>query len=113
MPMVACRALLLAGLAVLPWLTADPPAATEVSSAATADTAAADFEALRSQALSGDTMAQYHLGLTYAFGEGGAVDAPQAVAWFRKAAEQGNREAQYFLGYAYHRGAGVTADPMQ
>jgi TPR repeat protein len=37
-------------------------------------------------------------------------DATQAVAWFRKAAEQGNADAQNSLAHAYHEGKAVPKD---
>ena len=40
-------------------------------------------------------------------------DAAQAVAWFRKAAEQGNAKAQFVLGLKYGTGDGVPQDYQQ
>ena len=37
-------------------------------------------------------------------------DYPQAVKWFRKAAEQGNAFAQFNLGQIYTQGKGVPQD---
>jgi hypothetical protein len=39
-------------------------------------------------------LAQYKLGIGYAYGLGVTKDEAQAVTWFRKAAEQGNEDAQ-------------------
>ena len=40
-------------------------------------------------------------------------DDKQAVAWYRKAAEQGNVDAQYNLGVKYEYGKGVAQDYKQ
>ncbi|MCY1306228.1 Sel1-repeat-containing protein YbeT [compost metagenome] len=48
--------------------------------------------------------------MAYLNGIGVEIDAPAAVRWFRKAAEQGNADAQFFLGIAYARGDGVEQD---
>ena len=39
-----------------------------------------------------------------------AKSYPEAVKWFRKAAEQGHSEAQYYLGCCYDSGEGVDQD---
>ena len=46
----------------------------------------------------------------YFRGEGVPKDSVQAVAWFRKSAEQGKSTAQYALGLMYFRGEGVPKD---
>jgi hypothetical protein len=46
----------------------------------------------------------------YREGKGVTRDYGQAVAWYRKAAEQGNAKAQFFLGGMYYVGEGVTRD---
>lgn len=56
----------------------------------------------------GNAEAQFHVGLSYAKGQGNPKDDKQAVDWFRKAAEQGHREAQTKLGYMYATGKGVA-----
>jgi TPR repeat protein len=43
----------------------------------------------------------------YLNGEGVPQDYPEALNWFRKAAEQGLASAQGNLGYMYHNGKGV------
>ena len=40
-------------------------------------------------------------------------DDRQAVAWYRKAAEQGDASAQYLLGLSYATGDGVPQDYLQ
>jgi TPR repeat protein len=57
--------------------------------------------------------AQYNLAITYRQGEGVQQDLKQAVAWYRKAAEQGDAEAQYNLGVTYRKGEGVQQDFKQ
>jgi hypothetical protein len=53
------------------------------------------------------------LGVIYATGDGVKQDNVQAVAWFRKAAEQGEATAQYNLGLMYAKGQGVAKDYAQ
>ena len=52
--------------------------------------------------------AQLYLGDLYGNGQGVGQDYVQAVAWFRKAAEQNNAQAQFNLGLSYAKGYGVT-----
>ena len=65
---------------------------------------------LRPLAAQGDAYAQYNLGVAYAYGEGVAQDAIEAVRWYRLAAAQGNAVAQFNLGSAYENGEGVAQD---
>ena len=58
----------------------------------------------------GDAEAQFALGLKYETGSGVAVDAAEAVRWYRKAAEQGDPPAQAAMGELYARGFGVPQD---
>ncbi len=59
------------------------------------------------EAQNGDGLSQLNLGLAYLNALGGLpTDEPQAVYWFRKAAEQGYAAAQYNLGEAYAQGLG-------
>ena len=53
-------------------------------------------------------MAQFSLGVAYADGRGVAQDAGEAVAWYRRAAEQGHAVAQFTLGLSYDNGDGVA-----
>ena len=46
-------------------------------------------------------------------GDGVPQDDREAVAWFRKAAEQGNAGAQYGLGVMYANGDGVPQDDRE
>jgi TPR repeat protein len=49
----------------------------------------------------------------YIYGRGVAKDEPQAVQWFRKAAEQGNAAGQAWLGFMYEHGRGISKDEAQ
>jgi TPR repeat protein len=57
--------------------------------------------------------AQYNLGVMYEQGKGVQQDYKQAVAWYRKAADQGMADAQYNLGVVYRQGQGVQQDSKQ
>src|ERR1700730_2045569 len=58
----------------------------------------------------GNAEAQYLLGAAYENGYGVIQNYGEAVAWYRKAAEQGFVQAQNNLGHAYHHGTGVLKD---
>jgi TPR repeat protein len=49
----------------------------------------------------------------YANGLGVPQDDTQAVAWYRKAAEQGDAVGQQSLGYMYSNGRGAPRDPTK
>ena len=53
-------------------------------------------------------MAQSNLGVMYENGRGVTQNNPEAVKWFRRAAEQGHAMAQNNLGFMYEKGRGVT-----
>ncbi|HET6972292.1 MAG TPA: SEL1-like repeat protein, partial [Phenylobacterium sp.] len=61
----------------------------------------------------GDAKAMHNLGVYEFRGEGGPVDLPSAVGWFRKAAAAGVVESQYNLGLLYQSGSGVPKDLAQ
>ncbi len=61
----------------------------------------------------GDPNAQALLGQCHALGQGVAVDAAQAVQWYRRAAVQGHVAAQTNLGLAYDTGQGIEQDQTQ
>ena len=61
----------------------------------------------------GDAIAQYNLGLMYAYGEGVPEDDAEAVRWYRLAADQGHAGAQYNLGVMYANGRGVPEDDAE
>jgi TPR repeat protein len=66
---------------------------------------------LLTRAQTGDSDAQYQLGLLY---ERGSTDIPKdyskALEWFRRSAEKGNPKAETALGIAYGHGYGVVED---
>ena len=58
----------------------------------------------------GDAVAQYHLGLLYANGQGVLKDDAQARQWYEKAAVQGHVDAQVNLGMLLDYGRGGPQD---
>ena len=58
----------------------------------------------------GTKLAKPSLGLCYECGLGVQRDYPEAVKWYRKAADQGVATAQCRLGFCYHNGQGVQQD---
>lgn len=54
---------------------------------------------------SGNSLAQYRLGVLYYNGQGVPEDEQQAIYWWKKAAAQGYTEAMFQLGSAYLFGA--------
>lgn len=63
---------------------------------------------------SGNTLAQYRLGMLHYQGDGVPEDEKQAVFWWKKAAAQGHVESMFQLGSAYLFGvqaARTVADP--
>jgi TPR repeat protein len=57
--------------------------------------------------------AEFELGKMYFHGTGMPQDLPEAIKWFRKAAEHGVASAQNQLGFAYAHGQGVRQDYFQ
>ena len=51
--------------------------------------------------------------MRYQEGRGVAKDEPEAVWWFRKAADQGHIAAQVNLGEMYRHGRGVAEDEAE
>ena len=58
----------------------------------------------------GHAVAQYHLGLLYANGQGVPKDDAQARQWYEKAANQDHADAQVNLGSLYDYRRGVPQD---
>lgn len=56
---------------------------------------------------SGDSEAQFELGMLYADGQGVKQSYTEAFKWFRKSADQGNINALHVIGLAYKNGIGV------
>src|SRR5205085_8881348 len=61
-------------------------------------------------AAAGDPEAQYRLGLLYARGKGVLGNLGDAIAWYRRAAEQGHAEAQHQLSLAHFYGGRAHFD---
>jgi TPR repeat protein len=60
--------------------------------------------------VSGDSAAQYNLGVMYGNGAGMPQDYAEAARWYRLAADKGYAPAQYNLGVRYDDGEGVPQD---
>ena len=58
----------------------------------------------------GQAVAQYHIGLLYANGQGVSKDDAEARQWYEKAAVQGHANAQVNLGSLYDYGRGGLQD---
>ncbi|CCD98770.1 trypsin-like serine protease [Bradyrhizobium sp. STM 3809] len=58
----------------------------------------------------GDARAQFDVGFMQAFGWGQPRNPVEALAWYRKAADQGLAVAQHYLGIAYVNGEGVPSN---
>ena len=69
-----------------------------------------EFEVCLDKAESGDSNAQYIVGLMYFNGEGVEINFHNALQWFQKASKQENVKAQYAVGVMYYNGHGVTKD---
>ena len=61
-------------------------------------------------AAKGDARAQFDVGFMQAFGWGVPRNPAEALAWYRKAADQGLAVAQHYLGIAYVNGEGVASN---
>ena len=69
-----------------------------------------DMKNILAEALNGNALAQYNLGVMYDNGQGVTQDYKEAVKWYRLSADQGNADAQYNLGLMYYNKQGVTQD---
>jgi TPR repeat protein len=65
------------------------------------------------KAEAGDRTAQFQAGLAFETGAGAEQDYPEAVKWYRKAANLGYPPAQNNLGGMYLRGLGVAQDDSE
>lgn len=65
----------------------------------------------RPAAIAGDPDAQFNLGQAYKLGRGVPIDPPQALEWFRKAAEKGHLQAQDNYGIGLFQ-AGRKAEAL-
>ena len=101
---------------------AAPAVAQNTTSPGPSDVGQGTLE-LRAAAERGDAMAQNKFGLmhmtefkgTYLCpsGQNAAKNSAEAIAWFRKAADQGLADAQNNLGFIYEKGCGVAQDSAQ
>ncbi|WP_420411710.1 peptidoglycan-binding protein [Roseibium sp.] len=66
--------------------------------------------ALRSAAASGNSAAEFLIGVKYTEGDGVQADLAKAAVWYQKAADKGLAPAQYRLASLYEKGRGVTKD---
>jgi TPR repeat protein len=66
--------------------------------------------ALKNLAESGNAAAAFLAGASYEMGRGVVKNEPEAVKWYRKAAEQDYAVAQDILGSCYYSGQGVAKD---
>jgi TPR repeat protein len=57
-----------------------------------------------------DVVAQFHLGVMLAKGQGVPQDDVEAANWFRRAADLGDAQAQYNLGLFYAKGEAGEPD---
>jgi TPR repeat protein len=72
------------------------------------------IDKLKTLATAGNTIAQDALGTAYLHdNQGMRKDYTEAVAWYRRAAEQGYAEGQYHLGRMYFDGIGVSQDDKE
>jgi TPR repeat protein len=53
------------------------------------------------------------MGVMYQNGLGVIVDYPEALRWYKKAADLGNSSAMYNLGTMYEQGLGVEKDAAE
>ena len=70
------------------------------------------YEKIKANAVKGDALAQYDLGLMYYHGKGVLKDVNEAVKWWAIAAIRGQENAQYTLGVMYSKGEGVLKDDV-
>ena len=85
----------------------------EESSASTKTKNPRSFRELKEEAERGDPSAQKRVGDCYFFGNGVEEDKSEAVAWYKKSANQKNAEAQLCLGNWYLYGNGVELDKSE
>jgi TPR repeat protein len=69
-------------------------------------------ETTETKAGRGDAEAQFSLGVKFAR-DGATQDYPQAVQWYRKAADQNHSLAQFNLAIMYASGQGVARDDVK
>jgi V8-like Glu-specific endopeptidase len=95
---------------------AGPAAAAELDEAVAAAHRGEYATALRRLsplAEKGDARAEFDIGFMHAYGWGVPRNPTEAIAWYRKAADQGLPVAQHFLGLASVNGEGVRPDEAE
>ncbi len=101
---------------ILALCLAGPAAAAELAEAVAAARRGEYATALRNLSVlaeKGDARAQFDIGFMHAYGWGVPRNPAEAIAWYRKAADQGLPVAQHFLGLAYVNGEGVQVDDAE
>ncbi|WP_315726677.1 MULTISPECIES: trypsin-like serine protease [unclassified Bradyrhizobium] len=103
---------IITSLAVLLGSLAGAPAAELEDAVAAAGNGQHDvaLRRLLPLAAKGDARAQFDIGFMHAFGWGQPRNAAEALAWYRKGADQGLAVAQHYLGIAYVNGEGVASN---
>ena len=72
-----------------------------------------EFWKIYTDALRGETIAQFQTGVMFERGLGVTKNEAEAAKWYKKSAEQGHIDAQYNLGIMYASGRGVHQDEGQ
>lgn len=107
---------LVAGLMALMTMAVSPAAMADARKAVEAikrqDYAGA-MAACRDMAVKGDAACQNEVGNLYRFGWGVPVNHPEALRWYRAAADQQHAWARVNLGHMLRLGQGSQADPAQ
>jgi len=88
-------------------------AASAVAQAPALSATTSELESLKAQAEAGDSKAETALGNYYTTGQGGRIDIPEAIKWYRAAADRGQPQAQYNLGVIYSRGLVVPRNDQE
>src|SRR5260370_25200031 len=78
--------------------------AQSLTAPSTQNSSRIDLKGLTKKADSGNTAAQFQLGLAYHFGNGVDKDIYEAIRWYRMAANSGDPAAQNNLGHLYQTG---------
>ncbi len=89
------------------------PALDDATAAFNRGDYAAAIQLLRPLAESGNSAAQYNLGMMYIQGKGVPQSYAEGAEWYRQAADGGEPDAQRALGAMYHEGAGVPENKTE
>lgn len=66
----------------------------------------------KNESKEGNGQIEFMMGLDYVKGEDVQKDPPEALKWFRKAAEKGHADAQFMLGVHYRNGEVVVKNEL-